>query len=243
MLPGSWLPARAWFLSPRRSRSKRSSAHQVLCCSTCLALGAVHNTAPMASLAASADCQLLPSAANMPAACSPATTVHLDSPCSCGAASQCHFLPDQRLSTPAQMLPPPQLVAHIEHKLRVVQHTAAGKVCASPDQLPQASASGRPAMPPNMAEQMRGMADQMRSDPAMAEQMRSMMQGLDPEQFKTMVCPAWPRTCRSCLFLCSGGNLWQLIPSVGASVGCAYPCLAAAQLRCPLCMLWRWVWP
>ena len=40
-----------------------------------------------------------------------------------------------------------------------------------------------------MAEQMRGMADQMRANPAMAEQMRSMMQGMDPQQFKMMVRP------------------------------------------------------
>ena len=42
-------------------------------------------------------------------------------------------------------------------------------------------------MPPNMAEQMRGVAEQMRSNPAMAEQMRNMMQNLDPQQFKMMV--------------------------------------------------------
>ena len=45
-------------------------------------------------------------------------------------------------------------------------------------------------MPPNMAEQMRGMADQMRANPAMAAQMRSMMQGMDSQQFKMMVRPA-----------------------------------------------------
>ena len=34
---------------------------------------------------------------------------------------------------------------------------------------------------------MGAMADMMRQNPAMAEQMRSMMQNMDPEQFKSMV--------------------------------------------------------
>ena len=64
-------------------------------------------------------------------------------------------------------------------------------------------------MPPNMAEQMRGMADQMRASPGMAEQMRSMMQGMDPQQFKMLVRPVVPQGHLHWWWSRSG--LWSLL--------------------------------
>ena len=69
-----------------------------------------------------------------------------------------------------------------------VQPPATARSAPPQTSLPQPAASSfRPAMPPNMAEQMRGFAEQMRANPAMAGQMQSMMQNMDPQQFKMMV--------------------------------------------------------
>lgn len=92
--------------------------------------------------------------------------------------------------------------AHAEPSLTFIRKPTGWPEQCSVCSVPASSAPAHPpppatgaapsaqGMPPGMGAQMGAMADMMRQNPAMAEQMRSMMQNMDPEQFKSMV-RAW----------------------------------------------------